>query len=380
LPLSAALPTSAADPAPRPRFRRRALTAALLAGTALALVPAAGHAATVTFGSPLSVPATLNTTDDLNYRGSDVATPGHVVHITHNGADTVLWNPVQAAGAPTAPSDGQIVSAKLEGCAQPASGAAAPLTQFHFQDLAPQGGGAVRVNATSQPFDIPICGQGGAGGSTVTTYQLNAFHFCVKSGDFFNFNDEGGFASGYPSGVPYQVIGAVPGSTMNSYINEQGGQGNVNNSTGNGGMLSPNDTSDMGGFASNAGKELMLQAVETTGSDANPACGGSAGTTPTVALKVRPQTDGVNHSRVVKVALFCAQATPCTGSIALVSGATQLATGTLNVPGHKTSHVALRLSAASVKKIRAHHRRLTATMQVTLASGQTFSGPVTLKV
>lgn len=361
---------------------RHAAALALLALAATAALPAAGHAATITFGSPLSVPATGDTTSNLGYAGTNTPWGSGVVHTAHDGSDTVLWNVTQASGSPAAPADGQILRIRLEGCAQPASGGPSPLTQIHFQDLAPQGGGSVKVNVTSQAFDMPICGQNGASGSTVSTYQPT--YLCVKQGDFLDFNDEGGYAPGYyPSGVPYQVIGSMPGSTMDSYINQQSGAGDVNNPTGNGGVLSPNDTGTMGGFASNANAELMLQATLGTGSDAAPACGGTAGVPATparAAVSIHPQTDGVNHSRVVKLALFCAQTPSCSGTMTLMLGAKAIGVVTLSIPGHKTSHVPVRLSAAAFKLVRRHHRRLSVTMVVKLGSGQSFSGPVTLRL
>ncbi len=91
------------------------------------------------------------------------------------------------------------------------AGGPAPLTQIHFQDLVPQPGGGAQVNVTTQPFDIPVCGAGGASGSTVTSYEPT--NFCVNQGDYVDFNDEGGFEPAdplaYPSGVPYKVLGAV---------------------------------------------------------------------------------------------------------------------------------------------------------------------------
>jgi hypothetical protein len=379
LPLSAARHAPAAAPTPRPRRRRRALIVAVLAGGALAVVPATGHAATTAFGSSLSVPATLDTAHNLNY--------GPPTAPSHDGADTALWNATQASGTPTSPGDGQILSIKLEGCVQPASGGPAPITDFHFQDLVPQGGGAVKVNVTTQTFQIPVCGSGGAGASTVTTYAPT--NFCVKQGDYVDFNDEGGFNNQYyPNGAPYQVIGSVAGSTMDSFI--------LNGGTNNGATLSPSTKGGSNGFAANSGEELMLQATLGSGPDATPLCpGGTAGTQPNppapgpapgpaaparAPLTLRAQTDGISHTGVVKLALFCAQSSACTGTVAVLSGSTRLGSAALNVPGKKTSHVAVRLTAKAVKLVRKHHRRLKVTMLVTLTSGQTFSRPITIKI
>src|ERR1700730_10795570 len=234
---------------PTPRRVCRLLSPVLLAGLLAALAPATSGAAITTFGSSLSVPATKDTANDLAYKGSNVALPGSVFHIPHDGADTALWNTELAGGTPSAPASGQVVSVRLEGCARQPSGAPPPLTQIHFQDLVPQPGGGVKFNVTTHAFDIPVCGQGGASGSTVTTYAPT--NFCVAQGDYVDFSDEGGFVpsnSGpppYPSGVPYMVIGAVTGSTMSSFIR--------NNGVGNGASFSPSDTSYHDGYALNHG-------------------------------------------------------------------------------------------------------------------------------
>ena len=51
-------------------------------------------------------------------------------------------------------------------------------------------------------------------------------NLCVGQGDYVDFNDEGGFVGGgpppYPAGVPYEVIGAVPGAAMDSFVRDGG--------------------------------------------------------------------------------------------------------------------------------------------------------------
>ena len=92
------------------------------------------------------------------------------------------------------------MSVRLEGCAE--SNGPAPLTQIHFQALAPMPGGGTNVEVTSQPFEIPDCGVGGASGSTVSAYH--PINLCVAQGDFVDFNDEGGF-------VAARTVPALPG-------------------------------------------------------------------------------------------------------------------------------------------------------------------------
>jgi hypothetical protein len=342
----------------------------------------------ITFGSPLSVAATRDTAQNLNYRGTDIPTisngQGVVVHVNHDGADTALWNANLAHGTPTAPGAGQVVSVRLKGCAQPAPGAAtAPLTQIHFQDLTPTGGDAVKVNVTSQAFDVPVCGHAGAGGSTVTTFRPT--NFCTSRGDFVNFNDEGGFDARYfPSGVHYQVIGSVTGSKMQSFIRGNG--------TNNGATFSPGDTTNHDGYASNPSEELLLQATLATGSNATPLCAGGTHGQPgqpggKPALFIGQQTDGVNSQRYLKLSLYCAQiARACTGSVTVLAGGTRaarplkLATTTLNAPPGGSARISMRLSPSALSLIRRHHRRLPATLVVRLSGGATISHAITLKI
>ncbi|MCU1489838.1 MAG: hypothetical protein JWM85_1243, partial [Acidimicrobiaceae bacterium] len=156
---------------------RRLVPCLLFAGLLAALAPAASPAAITTFGSPLSVPASLNTTENLNYYGTytpvppNPEAPNGLFHTNHWGADTALWNVAVAGGQASAPVTGQALKVRVEGCAKPASGGPPPLTQIHLQDLSPLPDGGARVNLSSQTFDLPVCGQNGASGSTITTYE-----------------------------------------------------------------------------------------------------------------------------------------------------------------------------------------------------------------
>jgi hypothetical protein len=367
---------------------RRWLFGVLLAELFAALAPAACPAALTTFGSALSVSATRDTANDLNYRGSDVALPGSVFHIPHDGADTALWNAQQGDGGASAPASGQVVSVRLEGCAKQPSGAPAPLTQIHFQDLGPAPGGGTTVRVTTQAFDIPVCGQAGASGSTVTTYVPT--NFCVAQGDRVGFNDEGGFVpsnSGpppYPSGVPYMVIGAVPGSTMDSFIRNHG--------VGNGATFSPSDTSYHDGFASNQGEELMLQATLATGPDATPLCpGGTHGVrgygpsaAPATPIRIIPQTDGVNHSAIVSVAMYCRLSSDCRGVASLAAAGTQASRASyghtsFRLPGKKTSHVPIRVSSRMMQLLRKHRGGVPVTVTASVG-GKRVTQTITLRI
>jgi hypothetical protein len=343
------------------------------------MLPATGRAALTTFGSPLLVPATLNTAEGLSYQGTNTSVlpsewaPNGVVHTYHYGADTALWNTTLASGDPRAPATGQAVKVALEGCAVAAADGPPPLTQIHFQSLSPLPGGGTRVNLTSQPFDIPVCGRNGAGGSTVTTYE--PINLCVSQGDYVALNEEGGFVErAYQSGVPYEVLGAVSGSSFDSFIKGGG--------TGDGATLSANESSAMDGFASNRNEELMLQATLGTGPDATHICaGGTRGRPRALApIRISPQTDGVNHSQVVAVAIYCRPAPGCSGVATLgPSGkAASYSRMRFTLPGNKTSHLAIHVSSALMGLVRRDHG---ASARFTIAmGGRTYTQRIVVKI
>jgi hypothetical protein len=349
---------------------RLALAVCVLGG--VLWVPAVSNAEMSTFGSPLSVPATLDTAENLNYEGSNIALPGSVFHISHDGADTALWNVAIPGASPSAPSAGQVLAVRLEGCARQPLGAPAPLTQIHFQVLTPTPDGGARIVLTSQAFEIPVCGVGGASGSTVSTYAPT--NLCVNPGDYVDFNDEGGFVAGapppYPAGVPYEVIGAVAGATMDSFVRDQG--------TNNGATMSPADRTNHDGFATNSREELLLQATLATGADAVPVCGGTKGLpapgsagygqVPSVpTLRIGKQTDGINHRGIASIAMFCHASTVCAGALTLtplIGHPARSVHQSFTLRGGKTTHVPIHLPRSVVALARKHRKgipmRLTA--------------------
>jgi hypothetical protein len=334
----------------------RLVLAVVLAGVCAILAPATSRAAMTTFGSPLSVPATLNTAEHLNYKGTNTAvppsaeTPSGLYHTYHFGADTALWNVSLASGTPSAPATGQAVKVSLEGCAEPVAGGPAPLTQIHFQDVTPLPGGGARVNLTSQAFDIPVCGRNGASGSTVTTYE--PINLCVSQGDYVDMNDEGGFVEHlYQNGVGYKVLGSVQGSASVSFIRGGG--------TNDGATMAASDTTAMDGFGSNRNQEVMLQTTLGTGPDATHICaGGTAGRpAPLAALKVRPQTDGVNEAQMISIAMYCRPVSGCRGvaSLGRVGKTASYGHASFSLPGNKTSHVLMHVSSGLMAMIRRSH-------------------------
>jgi hypothetical protein len=357
----------------------RLLLGVIVAGMCSALSPSISRASLTTFGSPLSVPATLNTAVDLNYQGTNTPVlpsteaPSGVYHTFHYGADTALWNVALASGTPDSPATGQAVNVRLEGCAQPAASGLAPLTQIHFQDVSRLPRGGAKVNLTSQPFDIPVCGRNGVSGSTVTTYV--PINLCVSKGDYVDLNEEGGFVEyTYQNGVPYRVLGAAHGSTTDTFI--------MGDKTGNGATFSSRQTAAMDGFASNLNEELMLQVTLGTGRDATHICaGGTRGLPPALApIRISPQTDGVNHSQVVAVAVYCRPALGCSGVATLGSGGKAASYGRarFSLPGDKTRHLPIRISSHLMELVRRHHG---ARAQLTLAMGaRTFTQTIMVKI
>jgi hypothetical protein len=368
---------------------RRRLGGLLVAGgsalTIALAIPTSAGADIKVFGSPLTGPATLDTAENLDYQGTDTQVPASpeapngVVHTYHYGADAVLWNASLANGTARSPATGQALKVALEGCAVPAPNGPPPLTQIHFQALTPQPGGGAKINITSQAFDIPVCGADGASGSTISTYE--PINLCVSAGDYVAFNEEGGFVEhSYQSGVRYRVLAQVPGSNTDSFIRGGG--------TNNGTLISPLDTSSMDGFVANPDKELMMRVTLGTGKDATHICpGGKSGLPPALApIRVSPQTDGVNHSRIVAVAVFC-RVSPCNGVAILSSHKADTSTygreetyGRVgfSLPANKTVHLAIRLKPTLVKKIRAKHGM--STVLTAVVNGKAVAQRITIKI
>jgi hypothetical protein len=349
-----------------------------------AFAPTRANAAVVTIGSPLSVPATLNTAENLNYEGTNTAVPpapdapNGIFHTFHYGADTAIWNVTQASGTPSSPVDGAVKTISLEGCAQPAAGGPPPLTEIHFQDLTPVAGGA-KINLSSAGFQIPVCGSGGASGSTVSTYEPSGL--CVSQGDYVDFNDEGGYVPNfYRAGVPYQVLGAVSGSTVDSFMR--------NNGTNNGTVISSSDRTANDGFASTQNEELMMQVTIGTGPDETHICaGGTAGLPPALPpIRVSPQTDGVNHHRIVAIAVYCRLKPECKGSAVLALPATGHAASksvghsNFSIPGNKTSHMPIRVTPSVIAMVRRSHGRGVSTTLTAVVNGKTIVQTINVKI
>ena len=238
-------------------------------------------------------------------------------------------------------------------------------------------GGGAKVNLTSQPFDIPVCGWNGASGSTVTTYE--PINLCVSQGDYVDLNEEGGFVEHiYQNGVPYRVLGAVPGSTTNSFIK--------GNRTGNGATLSPSNTAAMDGFAANHNEELMLQVQLGTGRDATHICaGGTRGLPPVLPpIRVGPQTDGLNHHGIIAVAIYCRLRAGCNGVATLTPMGRQARKASyghtsFRLRGNTTSHVPIRVTSRMIQLVRRYRGGVSAALTA-VVRGKTVTQTIVLRI
>ena len=126
----------------------------------------------------------------------------------------------------------------------------------------------------------------------------------------------------------------------------------------------------------------MLQVIEGSGPDATHICpGGTAGrAAPLPALKIRPQTDGVNHSSMISVAVYCRPSGGCAGLAALGLSSRTSGYGQTKfvLAGNKTSHLTMRVPARMMSMIRRKHG---VSVVVTIVmGGQTFSQAITIKI
>lgn len=223
------------------RPMRGAGRAAVAAVAALALAPASVHAARVTIGSDLSAQATIARSDPN---------------------DIVFWHAaLRAGGAVDVPIAGQAIIMRLKGGTQQPQGPAQDPSYdlMHFVVLRPQPDGTWRTTSTSVDARAPVIGKG-ADADTVTTFT-SVNPLCVQPGDRIGLATVGGFdARLFPTGLPYQVFGAVPGSAASEFRA--------------GGAIEEGRTVVRAKPVEDT--ELLLQVVIGTGRSARPTCGGTA--------------------------------------------------------------------------------------------------------
>ena len=142
----------------------------------------------------------------------------------------------------------------------------------------------------------------------------------------------------------------------------------------------------------------VLAATLATGPDATPLCpGGTQGVhsggpgggsqPPLPPMRVSPQTDGVNRSRVVSVAMYCRPVSGCQGTATLTSTGRGASNGRLgvfgsrafNLRGNKTGHVAIRVASSLINMLRKHRGGLPATLTIVFG-GTTITQTVGLRI
>jgi hypothetical protein len=97
-------------------------------------------------------------------------------------------------------------------------------------------------------------------------------------------------------------------------------------------------------------------------------------------IDVHPQTDGINHERIVAVAIYCRLTPTCNGLATLSMGGQRISTREVHfsVPGDTTSHVPIGLVPRIMGLIRKHDG--VATRITAVVGGQTFSRTVSVKI
>jgi hypothetical protein len=204
------------------------LAVAVLALCGLGAAPAAARI--TIFGSNLEADATIS--------------EAHPV-------DNAYWHTRLASGRKVrAPANGQILAVRVKGTVRRKAGAPRPDNTVFFQHLRPRAGGRVRVLQTSQPFELKV------GGPPNQIQIFRPTNLCARKGDIIDLSNIGGFTSSYPSGSPFQVFGAVPGSETARH-------------TGRGGL---NNGETFGPTRKRADTELLMQLWLGTGSHYGGAC------------------------------------------------------------------------------------------------------------
>jgi hypothetical protein len=187
--------------------------------------------------------------------GSDMRGAANTVEA--HGADSAFWNPALTGVSGAMPADGQITVARVKGSVvddpvRPQN----PNPLFHFQVLRPLGDGRVQVDRSSAGFKLPI-----TAAEAQPTSSYEPVNFCVRRGDFVDFNDIGGheWSWGRLDGMHVQVFNrSAPGSDLAFFTK--------NNGTNNGATFAP-DRAFEGGA-----EELLMQAKLATGPDATDMC------------------------------------------------------------------------------------------------------------
>jgi hypothetical protein len=224
-----------------------------------------------------------------------------------------------------------------------------------------------------------VIGQG-ADADTVTTFT-SVYPLCVQPGDRIGLATVGGFdAKLFPSGLPYQVFGAVPGSTANEYRA--------------GGAIDEGRTVVRGKPVDDT--ELLLQVVIGTGKSARPTCGGTAPSGSDPGLQPDPPPPPVGGGgapkatvskparapkvRRGKVALRvrCAAAANCSGALELHARGRRIGRTRYALAAGATGTVRVKLTRAGRRFVRSAGR-LRVSARVTAGGKRTASVLLTIR-
>ena len=138
----------------------------------------------------------------------------------------------------------------------------------------------------------------------------------------------------------------------------------------------------MDGFASNSNEELMLRVTLGTGSDATHICPSGKGGLPPVLppIRVSRQTDGLNHARIVAVAVFCRVIPTCKGVATLSTGGGRNSYGhrSFSIRPETTTHLPIRVTSQLANLVRMHHG--VSTTFTAVVGGKTITQTVTVKI
>ena len=201
--------------------------------------------------SPLSAapvgPATYNTTEDLNYRGTDTSLPPGP-ELPHGGSSTRITSERTPrsgtrhslpAPRPRPPRARPSRSSSRDAPNQPPAGPA-PLTQIHLQDITPLPDGSARWTSARSRSTSRSAGTAAPAGrrSPRTTRSTSAW----QQGHDIDFDDEGGFVELLPPQWR-RLPRSRPGAGIVSGLLIKGG------GTNNGDTMSSGERSAMEGFA-----------------------------------------------------------------------------------------------------------------------------------
>jgi hypothetical protein len=272
--------------------------------------------------------------------------------------DTALAQLQAPGGEPTAPHGGQVLAVRVTGCSQHDNVPQAPETRLFVQVLQPQGDGSHLVVSSSQPFHLPICGQGGADHGTLSTFSPS--DQCISRGDRVGVV-VGGQTPGYPNGTQYFIARSSPGASLGAFSG--------NGQTVNGSRFT---------LAALGDTELLMQAAIGSGGDSPSGCtsdapgggggggGGSGHAAPTAASLVvaKPATATRRGKATVAIGCKLPGGDNCRFALVLFRGKARIGTVAGAVPGGEARALPLRLNKAGKAALR--RGRLAGTLRGTV--------------